>query len=135
MNKIALLLVGLMLGQIVPASAHAQLNLRAPRIAIDLGLGHVFSRNADDAPDVRVALMQQGRQEQQGGQQTVRLISLNQITAQIQRSTPGKLLDATPPDPSSPRPVYRIRWQADNGQRIDFVVDAQTGAILSRNGG
>jgi uncharacterized membrane protein YkoI len=65
----------------------------------------------------------------------VRLISLNQITAQIQRSTPGKLLDATPPDPSSPRPVYRIRWQADNGQRIDFVVDAQTGAILSRNGG
>ena len=31
------------------------------------------------------------------------------------------------------RPIYRVRWQAANGQRIDFIVDATTGAIIGRN--
>jgi YebC/PmpR family DNA-binding regulatory protein len=31
------------------------------------------------------------------------------------------------------RPVYRVRWQAANGERIDFIVDARSGAIIGRN--
>lgn len=63
-----------------------------------------------------------------------RLISLNAAVDSIRRSTPGRLLDASGPT-GGDRPVYRIRWQADSGQRIDFVVDAQSGAVIGRNGG
>ncbi|HYE43017.1 MAG TPA: PepSY domain-containing protein, partial [Caulobacteraceae bacterium] len=30
------------------------------------------------------------------------------------------------------RPQYRVRWQSNDGQRIDYIVDAETGAILRR---
>ena len=63
-----------------------------------------------------------------------RFVPLNQVVAQIQRSVPGNMLDASGPS-GGDRPVYRIRWQAASGQRIDFVVDAQTGAIIGRSGG
>jgi hypothetical protein len=29
------------------------------------------------------------------------------------------------------RTVYRVRWASDDGRRIDFIVDAQSGQILS----
>ncbi len=46
----------------------------------------------------------------------------------------GRLLDAgLEPGPDG-RPAYRVRWAAQGGQRIDFIVDAATGAILRRNG-
>jgi hypothetical protein len=64
----------------------------------------------------------------------MRLVPLNAVVDSIRRSTPGRLLDASGPSGGG-RPVYRIRWQADSGQRIDFVVDAQSGAIIGRNGG
>jgi uncharacterized membrane protein YkoI len=63
-----------------------------------------------------------------------RLVSLPQVEAAIRRQTPGRLLDADGPS-GGDRPVYRIRWQADSGQRIDFTVDARTGAIIGRSGG
>lgn len=27
------------------------------------------------------------------------------------------------------RGVYRVQWAAENGRRLDFTVDAQTGAV------
>lgn len=61
-----------------------------------------------------------------------RLVPLEQVIRNISRSTPGRLLDAGLEDYGG-RPVYRVRWQAANGQRIDFIVDARTGAIIGRN--
>jgi uncharacterized membrane protein YkoI len=29
------------------------------------------------------------------------------------------------------RPVYRVRWITTDGRRIDFIIDAVNGAILS----
>jgi hypothetical protein len=65
----------------------------------------------------------------QGGLQ-----SLRQVIPNIRRAMPGRMLDAgLEPGPGG-RPVYRVRWAAVGGRRIDYIVDAQTGAIIGQNG-
>ena len=59
-----------------------------------------------------------------------RRIPLVEIAARIERRTPGRMLNAFPETGAGGRPLYRVRWQADSGERIDFIVDAETGAIL-----
>jgi uncharacterized membrane protein YkoI len=52
----------------------------------------------------------------------------------IQRTTRGRMLDAgVEPGPDG-RPTYRVRWAAAGGRRIDFIVDAATGAIIGQSG-
>jgi hypothetical protein len=63
-----------------------------------------------------------------------RMIPLGQVMQRLKTNTPGRLLDAgLEPGPDG-RPAYRVRWAAAGGRRIDFIVDAVTGAILSRTG-
>jgi uncharacterized membrane protein YkoI len=52
---------------------------------------------------------------------------------QIRRRTPGRPLDAGM-EQSGGRAVYRVRWAAEDGRRIDYIVDAETGAILRADG-
>jgi hypothetical protein len=62
------------------------------------------------------------------------LLSLGQVMQNIRRATPGRLLDAgLEPGPDG-RPAYRVRWAATGGRRIDFIVDAASGAIIGRSG-
>jgi hypothetical protein len=59
---------------------------------------------------------------------------LGDVVANIQRTTRGRMLDAgVEPGPDG-RPTYRVRWAAAGGRRIDFIVDAATGAIISQTG-
>jgi len=62
----------------------------------------------------------------------IRRVPLRQVLPQIQRRTPGRILDSFPETGPGGRPYYRVRWQSDTGERIDYIVDAQTGAILRR---
>jgi uncharacterized membrane protein YkoI len=62
-----------------------------------------------------------------------RMVSLEQVVGRIASRTPGRLLDAGT-ESRGDRMVYRVRWQANDGRRIDYIVDASTGAILSANG-
>ena len=61
-----------------------------------------------------------------------RLVSLETVIRSIARSNPGQLLDAGLEDRGG-RPIYRVRWQTNDGRRIDFIVDATTGQIIGRN--
>ena len=61
-----------------------------------------------------------------------RRVSLREVLPQIERRTPGRLLDSYPETGPGGRPQYRVRWQSNNGQRIDYIVDAETGAIIRR---
>ena len=77
-----------------------------------------------------------GQQQDQArsGVREGRMMPLGQIMQQIKRGTPGRLLDAgLEPGPDG-RPAYRVRWAAAGGRRIDFIVDAVTGAVLARSG-
>jgi len=66
------------------------------------------------------------RMAQRGGQ----TISMEQAVAIVARRTPGRLLDASPAGAN-----YRIVWITPDGRRIDFLVDASSGAILRSSGG
>ena len=76
-------------------------------------------------------------QQQDAARRGVRqgaLMPLRDVMTRIRRGTPGRLLDAgLEPGPGG-RPAYRVRWAATNGRRIDFIVDAATGAIIRSNG-
>ncbi len=58
-------------------------------------------------------------------------IPLEHVVDAIRRRTPGRLLDAGLETDPDGRSVYRVRWAAADGRRIDFRVDAATGTILS----
>ena len=59
-------------------------------------------------------------------------VSLAQVIAGISRTTPGRSLDAGF-EQADGRMAYRVRWAAKD-RRIDFIVDAKTGAIIRTEG-
>jgi hypothetical protein len=140
MKRLTVLLAALMLSTALPAVAQAQECPKGPigkacREARQIGgqgggdrdrypgggrgnsLGDGWAPREDDARD---------------GVRGGRLVPLESVIRNIARSTPGRLLDAGLEDQGG-RPIYRVRWQAANGQRIDFIVDARSGAIIGRN--
>ncbi len=54
---------------------------------------------------------------------------LGRVIASIRERTPGRQLDAGL-EYQAGRAVYRVRWITARGRRVDFVVDAASGAIL-----
>ena len=56
--------------------------------------------------------------------------SLGWVIQSIQRRSPGRQLDSNI-DYRDGRPVYRVRWLTVHGRRMDYLVDAETGVILS----
>jgi hypothetical protein len=64
-----------------------------------------------------------------------RHVPLGQAIEAVRRRAPGRELDAgLEPGPNG-RPVYRLRWAGQNGRRQDYMVDAETGAVLGVEGG
>ena len=58
-------------------------------------------------------------------------IPLDRVLNSIRRRTPGRQLDAGMEQTRNGRTVYRVRWAAADGRRLDYIVDAETGAILT----
>jgi hypothetical protein len=58
------------------------------------------------------------------------LVPLGQAIQSIRQHMDGRQLDANIEDWNG-RTAYRVRWAAANGRRIDYIVDARTGEILS----
>jgi len=59
---------------------------------------------------------------------------LGEAMANIRRVMPGRILDAWTEAGPDGRPTYRVRWAAQGGKRVDFIVDAATGAIIGQSG-
>jgi hypothetical protein len=59
-----------------------------------------------------------------------RLMPLGRVIEQVRIRTPGRQLDAGL-EYQGERPIYRVRWMTKDGRRIDYLIDAVTGAILS----
>ena len=58
------------------------------------------------------------------------LAPLGRVIEGLGRRAPGRQLD-TALDYQGGRPVYRVRWITLGGRRIDYVVDAASGAVLT----
>jgi uncharacterized membrane protein YkoI len=57
------------------------------------------------------------------------LMPLARVIERVRARTPGRLLDAGL-EYQGERPIYRVRWMTKD-RRIDYLIDAVTGAILS----
>ena len=74
-----------------------------------------------------------GQQDEvRAGVRQGRLVPLSRVIAEIHQRTSGRQLDAGL-EQWNGRAVYRVRWATGDGRRIDYIVDAQSGAILSAN--
>ena len=71
--------------------------------------------------------------EARSGVRQGRMIPLESIAPRLNRRSPGRLLDAGI-ESRGGLPVYRVRWQAADGRRIDYLVDAATGMIIGADG-
>ncbi|HSZ52631.1 MAG TPA: PepSY domain-containing protein [Caulobacteraceae bacterium] len=54
---------------------------------------------------------------------------LGHVIEGLERRAPGRQLDAGI-EYDGGRPIYRVRWITVHGRRIDFMVDAITGAVI-----
>lgn len=77
-------------------------------------------------PDSLGADWRARQDEARGGVQSGRLVPLSRVIEMISRRVPGRVLDAGLEGRN-----YRVRWATADGRRIDFIVDAETGQILS----
>ena len=59
-----------------------------------------------------------------------RLAPLESIVESIEHRSSGRVLDARYEFVGG-RQIYRVRWVTTHGQRMDTIVDAETGALLS----
>jgi hypothetical protein len=64
-----------------------------------------------------------------------RHVPLSQAIAAVRRRTPGHVLDAGMQGGPDGRTQYRLRWATNDGRRIDYLVDAATGAVVGVQGG
>ncbi len=81
-------------------------------------------------PDSLGAGWRQQQDEARQGVRQRRMIPLGQIIEQLRARIPGRQLDAGL-EYDGDRPIYRVRWITKDGRRIDFMIDAATGQILS----
>jgi hypothetical protein len=75
-----------------------------------------------------------GQQDQvRAGVRQGRYMPLAQVIGQIHRHTPGRQLDAGL-EQWGGRDAYRVRWATPDGRRMDYLVDAHSGAVLHIDG-
>jgi uncharacterized membrane protein YkoI len=105
---------------------------RFAAFAVLLALAAPVAATAQAYPDYGA-----GRRDQDEARDAVRggrHVPLSQVIAQIARSTPGRQLNTTMGD-SGGRPAYFVQWQTPDNRVIIFIVDAQSGQVIGRQGG
>jgi hypothetical protein len=71
----------------------------------------------------------QQQEEARAGVRHGQFAPLGRVIEGIRRREPGRQLDAGI-EYDGGRAIYRVRWITVHGRRVDFMVDAATGAIL-----
>ena len=88
-------------------------------------------------PDALTSSLGAGwRQQQNEARDAVRRgkhVPLPQVLDTLRRRTPGRILDSGIEEHGG-RAMYRVRWAAADGRRIDYLVDAETGAVVRATG-
>ena len=82
------------------------------------------------APPATVFAQDYGRPSAGAGRQA----SLSRVLAMIGQRTPGRHLNTTTGEASG-RAAYFVQWQLPDGRVVVFVVDAESGQIIGRQGG
>lgn len=91
--------------------------------------GQPFERR-NHPPNSLGADWRQQQDEARQGVRQGRYVPLGRVLPELRRRSPGRQLDAGIEQGANGRPVYRVRWGAANGRRIDYIIDAQTGQVI-----
>jgi len=75
-------------------------------------------------------LRRQQQDEAAAARRQRRIVPLESVLGQIRAREPGRQLDAGL-EYRGDRVIYRVRWMTADGRRVDYMIDATTGAILS----
>lgn len=100
--------------------------IRAFIVAAALAATLPGAASAQHRPDSLGADWRAGSGQARDGVQSGQLVPLSRVIDMIGRRVPGRVLDAGLEGSN-----YRVRWATADGRRIDFIVDARTGQILS----
>lgn len=76
-----------------------------------------------------------GEQDQaRAGVQAGRQVPLSRVLAMLSGRYPGRHLNTTLGDQGG-HPAYFVQWQMADGRVVIFVVDAESGQVIGRQGG
>jgi len=93
--------------------------------------------SAQPWPDNGRPVFGAGEQDQDRARDAVRAgrqAPLSRVLQMIAARTPGRHLNTTQGDLGG-RAAYFVQWQMPDGRVVIFIVDAESGSILSRQGG
>ena len=82
-----------------------------------------------EARDRGMMVLTGGGQERAGRQ-----VPLSRVLSMLAQRYPGRHLNSTMGDAGG-RPAYYVQWQMENGRVVVFVVDAESGQVIGRQGG
>jgi uncharacterized membrane protein YkoI len=68
------------------------------------------------------------------GARSGRQVPLSRVLSSLAARYPGRHLNTTMGDAGG-RQAYFVQWQMENGRVVVFVVDAETGQVIGRQGG
>lgn len=103
-------------------------------LALTLAALPVLARADQAQPDSLGAGWQPRPSDAREAVREGRHVPLGLVIDRIRMTNPGRELDAGLEAGLDGRAVYRVRWAAANGRRLDYIVDAQTGQILRIEG-
>ena len=63
-----------------------------------------------------------------------RQVALPRVLSMLASRYPGRHLNTTLGDAGG-RPAYFVQWQMENGRVVVFIVDAESGQVIGRQGG
>ena len=109
----------------------------ADLLVVTLVLATPAAACAQNGPDNGRPVFGAERGEQDRARDAVRngrQVPLSRVLAMIAQRTPGRHLNTTEGEAGG-RPAYIVQWQMPDGRVVIFVVDAENGAIVSRQGG
>jgi uncharacterized membrane protein YkoI len=72
--------------------------------------------------------------DEQGQARAGRQVPLSRVLSSLAARYPGRHLNTTMGDAGG-RSAYFVQWQMENGRVVVFVVDAETGQVIGRQGG
>jgi hypothetical protein len=87
-----------------------------------------------DAQDFGRPVLGAGRDPGQARERAGRQVPLSRVLATLAQRYPGRHLNTTMGDAGG-RPAYFVQWQMENGRVVVFVVDAESGQVIARQGG
>ncbi|HEX6861042.1 MAG TPA: PepSY domain-containing protein [Caulobacteraceae bacterium] len=119
MKRTALIFAILAVGAGLPGMADAQ--------------GRGRDRGEDRGADSLGTNWRPQQEEARAGVRQGRMVPLEAVVPRIARRTPGRMVD-TGIENRRGQVIYRVRWQSADGRRIDYLVDAATGAIIGADG-